>query len=163
MVSNCDVYVPIGHAKVTKTTIATDSLSSCQFFLIDGLYDDTPFGYMYHHDCLIDTGEAESITLKKMLQLLVDTLIAQTSIHFNSTIDFKNFKNLKLFVGGGTVMENDERRNAFYLLINPTEAFLENFSLTLSNDCSLLLDQLVNHTIIIKPVTYPETTDGKLI
>ncbi len=163
MVSNCDVYVPVGQVKVTKTTIATDSLSSSQFFLIDGLYHDTPFGYLYHHDCLIDERQPTTITLKKMLQLLVNTLIAQTSIRFNSTIYFKNFKNLRLFVGGGTVMKYDERRNAFSLLINPNESFIEKFLLTLSNDCSNLFGQLINHTIIIKPVTYEETAHGKLI
>ena len=104
-----------------------------------------------------------TIILKKMLQLLVDTLIAQTSICFNSTIDFKSFKNLRLFVGGGTVLEIDEKRYAFSLLINPNESFTENFLLILSNDCSHLFDQLVNHTIMIKPVTYEETAHDKLI
>jgi hypothetical protein len=55
MVSNCDVYVPVGQVKVTKATIATDSLSSCQFFLIDGLYHDTPFGYLYPY--ILDCGQ----------------------------------------------------------------------------------------------------------
>jgi hypothetical protein len=72
---------------------------------------------------LIGGRQPKMISLKKMLQLLVDTLIAQTSIRFNSTIDFKNFKNLRLFVGSGTVVEDDERRYAFYLLINPNESF----------------------------------------
>ncbi len=60
-------------------------------------------------------------------------------------------------------MEYDERTNAFSLLINPNESFIEKFLLTLSNDCSNLFGQLINHTIIIKPVTYEETAHGKLI
>jgi hypothetical protein len=155
-----NVYVDVGTNEVTREKIRTDDLYTCQFFLIDGCLNDVPFGYLDHYQCVIDLRKTLSHHLLSLLKTLAKNLKNKCSDKLSSEeINIEMFSDLRLMAGGGTVNDKNIERNALSLLIQPSEHVKHQLvSMITDDDCLYLFHQLVNRTVIIKPVVY-ETSD----
>ena len=137
MASKYDVYVDMEQCQVSKTSIYTDCLASCHCLLVNGLYNDTPFAFLNHNFFGVGTNET-SKNLKLLLDSLVKQLKETLAIDSELTIGIASLKNLRLLVCGATVNEKDYEREAYSLLIKPSQHILDHLISTLDGETVLI-------------------------
>ncbi|CAF3205622.1 unnamed protein product, partial [Rotaria sp. Silwood2] len=154
LVPHIDVDVEMNKADISHTTIGSDSLGPCFFFLLDFLMNDQPYCYMYHYSFPFDESKlsAEKVLIK-YLNIIWDSLIETIECKITSGETLKNTKisNFKLVVGGGDLTDGQLIRQAFSLL-NKDE--MNVISRSFDDEHVLCFyKQLIRNTIILKPVT----------
>ncbi|CAF4582286.1 unnamed protein product [Rotaria sp. Silwood2] len=121
MTSNRNVHVPMDQSGVITTTITTNPLATCLFFLIDGTCKTVDFAYLYHSSYGLKRSEELLDNLKLLLTRFIKDLTTYLTTITKSKVTMKHFKELRLFVGGGTNTTRKAERNAVSLLINPNQ------------------------------------------
>ena len=125
--------------------------------MLNGIYegggDDIPFAYLYHHSTWIelDTIPPTKIIadyLKKIFKFLHNR--GDAIIGPKETFSLKNFKNMKLLVGGSKTMVKDPIKDAFYLLLNGSDYLLfQKIKKLLENENFIhIFNQVKDHLII---------------
>ncbi|CAF3758170.1 unnamed protein product [Rotaria socialis] len=154
------IYVDMGKFEATKTLIHTDSIATCHVLLLDGLYYVVPFAYMHHNSYAIATNGIAN-DLKSLLGSLMDKLCTSVGNIMKKPIKLKNFNDLRLFIFGGAIYEEDHEREAYSLLINPSASMYEHLATILDTNGINFYHKLVNRTVILKAITYeaPSASD----
>ncbi|CAM4944735.1 unnamed protein product [Rotaria socialis] len=154
------IYVDMGKFEATKTLIHTDSIATCHVLLLDGLYYVVPFAYMHHNSYAIATNGIAN-DLKSLLGSLMDKLCTSVGNIMKKPIKLKNFNDLRLFIFGGAIYEEDHEREAYSLLINPSASMYEHLATILDTNGINFYHKLLNRTVILKAITYeaPSASD----
>ncbi|CAF1405825.1 unnamed protein product [Rotaria sordida] len=149
-----DVDVQMDQFDISYTTIGSDSLGPCFFFLLDFLKNDKPCYYMYHYSFPFDESKLSAKkVLVKYLNIIWDSLIESVEREVDSAKALQNTKlsNFKLVVGGGDVTDGQLLRQAFSLLDKDE---INVISRSFNDEHVLCFyKQLIRNTIILKPVT----------
>ncbi|UJR35476.1 hypothetical protein I4U23_028232 [Adineta vaga] len=80
--TNKNVHVKMGSSGVTLHTITTDTVHACLVFLIDGMYKDTKFGYLYHSDYSLNETIDLFAILKDLLEHIMSKITSNLSFLF---------------------------------------------------------------------------------
>jgi hypothetical protein len=153
------VYVSVEEHDVTTEEIWTNQLYTCRCVLLDVNVDNFRFAYLQHNSFALDSDKKSSKHLQVLLRRLARNL-KKNSNKLNSKIDITMLTDLRLFVSGGTEPDTDCERNAFSLVINPTNDIYDYIKSIIrrDNDAVYLFHQLINRAVTIKVATY-ETSD----
>ncbi|CAF3243608.1 unnamed protein product [Rotaria socialis] len=143
---------------ISNTTISTNGLSTCSFFLINFYLEDNPYCLLIHHEKLCNSKMSAPHLLTHLLDDIVYHIkkILRKKFDVQQPFKFTNIKNINLLVGGGTPTEHNNIREAFGLLITrnqSTSDILLNL-LKQNQDCEYLVNKLFNHTTIFSPTSY---------
>jgi leucyl-tRNA synthetase len=93
-------------ANISFTTIGSNSLSTCHFFLIVGTINQKNFCYLSHSSQSYDeafTPEQTAANIINNIKCNITILHIQRPNEHPRQINISNMKNIKLFVGGGDV------------------------------------------------------------
>jgi ABC-type transport system substrate-binding protein len=149
--------------KISKTTISTNGLSTCLFFLMKFRLNDHPYAFLVHHEKLCNPKMSAPQLFVHLLNDIVYYVkdILHEDFYFKESFNFTDIKNINLLVGGGTPTENNNIRQAFGLLIN-RDQLISNILLDLfkeNEDCQYLINNLFNNTKILNATSYLQSTE----
>ncbi len=90
--------------KISKTTISTNALSTCLFFLMKFRLNDHPYAFLVHHEKLCNPKMSAPQLLVHLLNDIVYYVkdILHEDFYFKESFNFTDIKNINLLVGGGT-------------------------------------------------------------
>ena len=140
----------MGKYNVSKTSIYTDCFSLCHCLPIDRLYEDVPFAFINHNSFGVVADRASN-NLKLLLGSFVTKLKETLATVSKSTIKITSLKDLRLLICDATISLKDQEREAYSLLINPSQYTRDRLVSILNDECIYFFHQLVNRTVIIKP------------
>ncbi len=150
---NKNVHVQVGFSGVTLHTITTDAVHACLVFLIDGMYKDTKFGYLYHSNFSFnETMDLFSI-LKALLECITTELTSDLSLLLKENVNMNDLHNLYMLVGGGMSATRNNERNAVSLLINPNYLLYNYIKQFSKDEWTMLFYRIVKRTTIIGSCT----------
>lgn len=148
-------------ANISFTTIGSNGLSSCHFFLLVGTINQKKFCYLSHSSLSYDT---ESDSTKTAINIINDIKCNIKNLHIYRPkehprqINISNMKNIKLFVGGGGGGGADEiLRNLIeesLKLINDEKRNKHMQNLGIDYEENLLIQNLYQKIHILPPITY---------
>ena len=153
---NCDVLVDIEDANITTSTISTDSLSTCYFFLLTFTLHNSTYAYLRHNSKAVNP----NVSAPKLLVILLNNIWIEIKIILSNKFkllplpNVEDLTNLNLLVGGGANETTDIVRNAFSLLLSKDKSVSEVISSFQNDDVQHLVDQLASNTTIINSITY---------
>jgi hypothetical protein len=113
------VHVEMGQSDTTFSTISTDPIHACLFFLIDGVYKNINFAYLYRSSYGVGNNMELLQILRSLLTLFAKDLKLHLSGLCDGDVDINQLDHLYMFVGGGTISTRNNKRKAISLLINP--------------------------------------------
>jgi hypothetical protein len=152
------VHVPIAGRGLSVSTLSTDPLLPCLFYLIHGLYKDVEFSYLHHSAFPMDKYQSSTTLLVGILQHFVEYLKTHLKEADELDVKIQDLQELRLFVGGGTNKSRSAERNAFFLLMKPYHSLHNEIKSFNNTDLLCLFEKLVYHTTVIKPVTFAWST-----
>ncbi len=90
--------------KISKTTISTNGLSTCLFFLMKFRLNDHPYAFLVHHEKLCNPKMSAPQLFVHLLNDIVYYVkdILHEDFYFKESFNFTDIKNINLLVGGGT-------------------------------------------------------------
>jgi len=109
VIDNADLTME--ESNISFTTIGSNALSSCHFFLIVGTINHKKFCYLSHSSRLYDETNDQQKTAANIIR---DTKWNIQPLHIHRPkehprpINFLNMKNLKLLVGGGGIDDGSQ-------------------------------------------------------
>ncbi|CAF1387099.1 unnamed protein product [Adineta steineri] len=157
----CAVNVKQGKSGISTTTITTDKIAGCLFYLIDGVLKNQNFVYLYHSDYVLDRKNKLFDNFNLLLSLFVRELKMFLTSEYGFNVNIDDLEGLRLFVGGGIMDDRNPEREAISLLSNSNDSTYEKITSLLAGQHQhlSLFKKLVNRTVIIKPVAYDWTEE----
>jgi hypothetical protein len=159
IVTKAGVYVTDETTNISTTTISTNALSTCIFFLVNFDVYGKKYAFLKHHSKEINPQISAPLLLKHFLDDIWSEMIEILSEDFSlpNSFIYNDIKNIKLLVGGGTPTNNDVVRNAFGLLLNRHELTTNIMFKLLDEKCKYFACNLFDNTKIINPITYQQS------
>jgi hypothetical protein len=132
------------------TTIGSDTISSCTFFLLMGDVQKVRFGFLSHHPEVYQPPLTPTETMMKMIDQILDRVRYfmdwKRSPNIKGLLSTDQIENVTKLTGGGVLQTCDLVRDGFGLL---------NYNNNNIPFSRCIYQQLKSNVTILKPITFP--------